>query len=131
MVKITHSVCSQTRSGLRFGCVQTGPGLWQRKPDLGRQWTQAVLQGRAPAVRHLRRTVLQHCEATFAVKRKTEFSSRGYLDFFILLTFGFYLRVGPVEFRIDFFKCVHRRQGQSFSQTVVTLQTEVSSSLDG
>lgn len=58
--KRTHSVCSRTRSDLHFLYVQTGPGLWRRKLDPDHPETPAVLQGRAPVLRCLRYTVLQH-----------------------------------------------------------------------
>lgn len=43
----------------------------------------------------------------------------------------FYLWVGAAELRIYVFKCLDRRQIQSFSDFSVTLKTKVSSSLDG
>lgn len=132
--ELTHSVCSRTRSGLRLSCVQTGPGLWQRKLDLDHRETPAVLRGRAPVLRCLRHTVLQHHGTTVGAEHETHLNSQDYRYFYAVRIGPFrwlYLWVGAAELRIYVFKRLDGGQVQSFSDFSVTSEAEVSSSLDG
>lgn len=134
--ELTHSVCSRTRSGLRFSCVQTGPGLWQRKLDPDRRETPAVLRGRAPILRCPCCTALQHPGATVGTEHKTTLIHWTTVQLFyafhvrLFSDSSFYLWVCAVELRIYLFKRVDWRQIQSFSDCSVTTEAKVSSSLD-